>query len=60
MVQAVADALLDNSRFLANARPECDFKYFSKAKAGILSGNAQYQSSVQGRNFAVCGDFPAL
>lgn len=48
------------SRFFANARPECDFKYRSNSRALYLSGKAQYQTSSQGINFAVWVDFPAL
>ena len=45
---------------LENARPECDFKYFSNSSAFYLSGKAQYQSNSQGENLDVCDDLPAL
>ena len=46
--------------FFAKALPECDFKYLSNSKALYLSGNAEYQTSFQGMNLAVCLDLPAL
>jgi hypothetical protein len=49
-----------HSRFFANARPEWDLRYFSNSSALHLSGKAQYQTSFQGLNFAVCVDLPAL
>jgi hypothetical protein len=48
------------SRFFANARPECDFRYFSNSSALYLSGKAQYQINSQGLNLEVCADLPAL
>lgn len=41
------------SLFLANAHPECDFKYFSKAKALCLSSNAMKSIASQGLHSAV-------
>ena len=42
-------------RFLANARPEWDLRYFSNSSALNLSRKAQYQTSSHGLNLAVCG-----
>ena len=36
-----------------NARPECDFKYFSKSKARCLSRKAKHAFSSQGAYWAV-------
>jgi len=48
------------SLFLAKALPEWDFKYLSNSNALYLSGNAEYHSRIQGANFAVWLDLPAL
>jgi hypothetical protein len=45
-------------RFLANACPEPDFRYRSKASAFIWSENAMYVTRRHGRNFEVWGDLP--
>jgi len=37
---SVVEAIKHHSRFFANARPELDFKYFSKAMACFSSLNA--------------------
>src|SRR6266550_3094079 len=42
-------------RFFANARPECDLRYFSNSSALYLSGKAQYQTNSQGLNSAITG-----
>ena len=42
-----------HNRFLANALPECDFKYLSNSRALCLSEKAQYQTNFQGENLAV-------
>jgi hypothetical protein len=44
----------------ANAWPEPDFRYFSKAWAFRLFSKQIATTIRQGRNFAVCGDLPAL
>ena len=41
-----------------NARPDPDFRYFSKAMAVFSRGKAKYATRIQGRNFAVWGDRP--
>ena len=48
----VVDESFD-ARFLAKARPECDLRYFSKARASSFSGKTQYQINFHGLNFAV-------
>ena len=47
-------------RFFANARPEGDFRYFSKALACSPSVKATAVLMRQGRNLAVCGTPPSL
>ena len=42
------------------ARPEPDFRYFSKRKAVGSLENSTATTSSQGRYFEVCGDRPAL
>jgi hypothetical protein len=48
------------SLLLANALPECDFRYLSNSNALYLSENAEYQINSHGMNLAVCADLPAL
>ena len=48
------------SRFLLNAIPEDDFKYFSKAWAFFSDINEQYQIIFQGLNLLVCLFAPEL
>jgi hypothetical protein len=40
--------------FLAKARPDADFRYFSKARACFSSDKATYVLSVHGAYFDVC------
>jgi len=56
----VVEGIKHQRRFFANARPEWDLRYFSKASALYLFGKAQYQTNSQGLNFAVWVDFPLL
>ncbi len=51
---------LHDKRFLANALPEWDFRYFSNSSALYLSGKAQYQTNSHGANLAVWVDLPLL
>ncbi len=44
----------------ANARPEPDFRYCSKAAALPLSSNRTTATILHGRNVAVCADPPEL
>ena len=43
-----------------NARPEADFKYFSKLNAVYLSENAKYDSNFTGSLDLVAGTKPFL
>jgi hypothetical protein len=60
VARMIVDATKHHRRFFANARPDCDLRYFSNSSALYLSGKAQYQTNFQGLNFAVCVDLPAL
>jgi hypothetical protein len=46
--------------FFRNARPECDFKYFSNSAARCRSDTAMYVLSFHGLHLDVCGIPPAL
>src|SRR6267378_3791788 len=59
-VGSVVPGVKHQKRFLANARPEWDLRYFSNASALYLSGKAQYHTNSQGLNLAVCVDLPEL
>ena len=52
-VGGVGGGLERQRRFLAKARPEWDFKYFSNSSALCLSGKAQYQ--IEFPRFEFCG-----
>ena len=46
--------------FLAKARPDPVFKYFSNSKARSSFSKFIEQTNCQGLNFDVCGELPSL
>ena len=60
-IRATADGPNSYQKCLfANAWPDPDFRYFSKAWAFRLSSKRIATTIRQGWNFAVCGDLPTL
>lgn len=47
------DDIFYQKRFLANALPECDFRYFSNCFAHSIFVNAMQTTNPQGRSFLV-------
>ena len=60
VVAAVYSATTGPKCRFANARPEPDFKYFSKRTAACWLGNSIMTTSDHGRNRTVCPHLPSL